>query len=82
MPEQSVNGEESADFSEKKQNEGENVKESEGTEKNKVQFKDDVKELGKNFFYLVTNYYQFQLMDYYIKPKKPFENGDIILLEK
>lgn len=42
----------------------------------------DLRELGKNFFFLVANYHQFELLDYYIKPKSPFDAADVAPLEK
>lgn len=39
-------------------------------------------ELGRNFFCLVMNYYKFELMNFYIKPKMPFERGPHVPIEE
>ena len=39
-------------------------------------------ELGRNFFFLVMNYYKFELLNFYIKPRMPFEEGARVPIEK
>ena len=50
--------------------------------KPELKFEDNLKELGKYFFYFVVNYFRFELMEYYIKPYEPVEMSRFIPLEK
>jgi hypothetical protein len=83
MPEQSAKEEEAN--KEISLNEKKEISEFEPT-KQESQIKsspeDQIRDLGKNFIYFIANYHQFQMMDYYIKPKMPFEQSDASPLEK
>lgn len=48
----------------------------------KEKMETNMHELGKNFFFLVANYQQFELLEYYIKPKSPFDKSESSPLEK
>lgn len=55
---------------------------SRGSESIEKEEATSIHELGKNFFFLIANYQQFELLEYYIKPKSPFDNSNSSPLEK
>jgi hypothetical protein len=56
--------------------------EPENEDNSSVKIENKVRELGKNFIYLIANYNQFEMLDYYIKPKVPFDKSDSTPIEK